>query len=103
MKLPIDSEYLTQEQAITVVASLADEGGSMLALSFFYWAIGYYKFRHFMRLYIVLAMYLIKNGNFERAHELMHFMLRNFGEIVTLKEATDMVFEMQNQGLVLYA
>ncbi|KAL0442330.1 UNVERIFIED_CONTAM: Pentatricopeptide repeat-containing protein [Sesamum latifolium] len=103
LSLPIGYDFLTPDQAITVVAALADEAGSMVALSFFYWAIGFPKFRHFMRLYIVSATCFIKNGNFERTHEVLSCMLRNFAEVGMLKEAVDMVLEMQSQGLVLSA
>ncbi|CAI9112400.1 OLC1v1012848C1 [Oldenlandia corymbosa var. corymbosa] len=96
-----NSDLLTPEEAITVAASLANTDGSMVALGFFYWAIELPKFRHFMRFYLVLVMCLMKNGNSERANEVMHCMVRNFGEVGLLKEAVDMVFEMQNQGLVL--
>ncbi|KAL3654584.1 hypothetical protein CASFOL_001569 [Castilleja foliolosa] len=103
LNLPIDSDFLSPDQAITVVASLAEEEGSMVALSFFYWAIGFPKFRHFMRFYIISATCLIKNGNFERTHEVLRCMVRNFSEIGMLKEAVYMVLEMQSQGLVLTA
>ncbi|KAI3710993.1 hypothetical protein L2E82_40794 [Cichorium intybus] len=73
--------------------------GSMVALSFFYWAIGFAKFRHFMRFYVVTATSLIENGNSERAHEVMRCMVRNLAEIGRLKEAVSMVIEMRNQGL----
>lgn len=56
-----------------------------------------------MRFYIVSVTCLIKNGNFERAHEVLRCMLRNFGEAGMLKEAADTVLEMQSQGLVLSA
>ena len=101
LHLPLDTESLTHDQAITVVASLADEAGSMVALSFLYWAIGFPKFRHFMRLYIVSATALIGNKNLERANEVMQCMVMNFAENGKLKEAVNMVVEMQNQGLVL--
>ncbi|KAF4373548.1 hypothetical protein F8388_025242 [Cannabis sativa] len=101
LNLSIDSDSLSHEHVTTIVASLADEGGSMVALSFFYWAIGLSKFRHFMRLYIVCALSLISNGNFERAHEVMQCMLVSFSEIGRLKEAGDMILDMQNQGLML--
>lgn len=91
LNLPMDSNFLTPEQAITVVASLADEAGSMVALSFFYWAIEFPRYRHFMRLYIVSAICLIKNGNFERTHDVLRCMLRNFSEVEMLKEAVDMI------------
>ncbi|VFQ97444.1 unnamed protein product [Cuscuta campestris] len=100
LRLPVDIEKLTPEQCITVVASLADEAGSMAALGFFHRAIECPKFRNFMRLYIVSSMCLMRNENFERAHEVLHCMVKNFGEIGMLKEAVDMVFEMCNQGLV---
>ncbi|GER41007.1 pentatricopeptide repeat-containing protein [Striga asiatica] len=103
LNLPIDSDFLTTEQAITVVASLADEAGSMVAMSFFYWAVGTPKFRHFMRFYIVSATCLIKNGNFERAHEVLRCMVRNVAEIGMLREAVDVILEMPSQGLVLTA
>jgi hypothetical protein len=76
LNLQQDADLLTQEQAITVVASLAAEEGSMVALSFFYRAIGFAKFRHFMRLYIVCATSLIGNGNMERAHEVMQCLMK---------------------------
>ncbi|KAL3746436.1 hypothetical protein ACJRO7_015400 [Eucalyptus globulus] len=98
--LNVNCETLTHEQAITVVASLANEAGSMVALSFFYWAIGYDKFWHFMWLYIVCAASLIGNGKSERANEVMQCMVKSFAEIGRLKEAIDMALEMQNQGLV---
>ncbi|KAJ0030020.1 hypothetical protein Pint_14062 [Pistacia integerrima] len=101
LNLYIDTDSLTHEQAITVVASLANEAGSMVALSFFHWAIGFAKFRHFMRLYIVCATTLIDNGNFERAHEVMQCMVRSFAEIGRLKEAFSMVIEVSNHGLPL--
>ena len=66
-----------------------------------YWAIGFPKFRHFMRLYIVSATALIGNKNLERANEVLQRMVKNFAEAGKLKEAVDMVVEMQNQGLVL--
>ncbi|KAI6705024.1 hypothetical protein NL676_007986 [Syzygium grande] len=93
--LNVDCDSLTREQAVTVVASLANEAGSIVALSFFYWAIGSDKFRHFMRLYIVCAASLIGNGNSE-----MQCMVKSFAEIGRLKEAVHMVLEMRNQGLV---
>ncbi|KAM1032498.1 hypothetical protein ACFX2I_036078 [Malus domestica] len=101
LNLDLNPESLTHEQAISVVASLAQEAGSMAALSFFYWAIGFPKFRYFMRLYIFCAMAILRNGNLERAHEVVHCMVMNFAEIERLKEAADMVFEIQNQGLAL--
>ncbi|CAI9112849.1 OLC1v1013346C1 [Oldenlandia corymbosa var. corymbosa] len=96
-----NSDLLTPEEAITVAASLTNTEGSMVALGFFYWAIELPKFRHFMRFYLVLVICLMRNGNSERANEVMHYMVRNFWEVGLLKEAVDMVFEMQNQGLVL--
>ncbi|XP_047308859.1 pentatricopeptide repeat-containing protein At4g19890 [Impatiens glandulifera] len=98
LNLPIDIESLTSEQAITVVTSLVDESGPMVALSFFYWAIGFPKFKHFMRFYIVLATSLINHVNFERAHEVLNSMVKSFAEIGKLKEAVNMLYEMQNQG-----
>ncbi|CAA7020963.1 unnamed protein product [Microthlaspi erraticum] len=99
VNLDLDANSLTHEQAITVVATLASEAGSMVALCFFYWSLGFEKFRHFMRLYLVTADSLIANGNLERAHEVMRCMLRNFSEIGRLNEAVNMVMDMQNQGL----
>ncbi|KAG7542187.1 Pentatricopeptide repeat [Arabidopsis thaliana x Arabidopsis arenosa] len=99
VNLDFDANSLTHEQAITVVASLASESGSMVALCFFYWAVGFKKFRHFMRLYLVTADSLIANGNLQKAHEVMRCMLRNFSEIGRLNEAVGMVMDMQNQGL----
>ncbi|KAG6404426.1 hypothetical protein SASPL_136673 [Salvia splendens] len=90
LNLPIDADSLTPEQAITVIASLADETGSMVALGFFYWAIGFAKFKHCMWFYIVAASCLIKNGNFERTHEVLRCMLWNFAEVGMLKESIDM-------------
>ncbi|CDY51889.1 BnaC01g41300D [Brassica napus] len=71
INLDLDANSLTHEQAITVVASLASEAGSMVALCFFHWSLGFEKFRHFMRLYLVTADSLIANGNLEKAHEVM--------------------------------
>ncbi|CAI0556803.1 unnamed protein product [Linum tenue] len=99
--LGINPEDLSREQAITVVASLAEQEGSMVALSFFYWAIGFPKFRHFMRFYIVSATSVLGNKNFEVAHEVMRCMVRSFSEIGKLKESVNMVIEMRNQGLAL--
>ncbi|KAL5810466.1 hypothetical protein ACOSQ4_027034 [Xanthoceras sorbifolium] len=73
----------------------------MVALSFFNWMIGFCKFRHFMRLYIVRATSLIGNGNFERAHEVVQCMVRSFGEVGRLMEAFSMVIEISNHGLPL--
>ncbi|KAG6402117.1 hypothetical protein SASPL_138990 [Salvia splendens] len=101
LNLPIDADSLTADQAITVIASLADEAGSMVALSFFHWAIGFAKFKHCMRFYIVAASCLIKNGNFERTHEVLRYMLWNFAEVGMLKESIDMVLELRSHGLVL--
>ncbi|KAJ6869522.1 hypothetical protein NC651_034302 [Populus alba x Populus x berolinensis] len=101
LNLSVNPDSLTHEQAITVVASLASEAGSMVALSFFNWAIGFPKFRYFMRFYIVCATSLIGNENFERAHEVMDCMVRVFAEIGRFKEAVNMVIEMENHGLVL--
>lgn len=103
LNLQINPDSLTHEQVITVVASLAEEAGSIVALSFFNWATGFAKFRHFMRLYIVCATSFIGNGNLDRAREVMQHMVRSFAEIGRLKEAVNMVIEMQNHGLVLNA
>lgn len=73
----------------------------MAALSFFYWAIGSPKFRYFMRFYIFCAVSIFGNGNLERTHEVVECMVSSFAEIGRFKEAADMVFEMQNQGVVL--
>ncbi|PNX59801.1 pentatricopeptide repeat-containing protein, partial [Trifolium pratense] len=100
LHLGIDVDFLTHEQAVTIVASLASDAGSMVALSFFHWAIGYPKFRYFMRLYIVCATSLLGNRNSEKAHEVMQCMVKSFAEIGRLKEAVEMVIEMHNQGLV---
>ncbi|EPS61160.1 hypothetical protein M569_13637 [Genlisea aurea] len=101
LNLPIDSEFLTVEQAITAVAALADEAGSMVALSFFYWAIEFSKFRYCMRFYIISVSCFLKNGNTKRAHEVIRCMVSNFADIGSAKEAVDMVFQMQSQGLIL--
>ncbi|KAJ6410618.1 hypothetical protein OIU84_007378 [Salix udensis] len=101
LNLSVNPDSLTHDQAITVVASLASEAGSMVALSFFNWAIGFPKFRYFMRFYIVCATSLIGNENFERAHGVMDCMVRVFAEIGRFKEAVNMVIEMENHGLVL--
>ncbi|KAL0534591.1 hypothetical protein IC582_028882 [Cucumis melo] len=101
LNLDMDADSLTHEQAISAVASLASEEGSMVALSFFYWAIGFPKFRYFMRLYIVCTMSLIGKCNLERAHEVVECMVGVFAEIGKLKEAVDMILDMRNQGLVL--
>ncbi|MCZ3137257.1 hypothetical protein NYZ17_20600, partial [Acinetobacter baumannii] len=47
LNLDLHPESLTHEHAISVVATLAGEAGSMVALSFFYWAVGFAKFRYF--------------------------------------------------------
>ncbi|PPR91038.1 hypothetical protein GOBAR_AA29640 [Gossypium barbadense] len=103
LNLNINPYSLTHEQAISIVAFLANESGSMVALSFFYWALDIYIFKRFMRLYIVTATSLIRNGNFDRANEVMQCLVRNFSELGRLKEAVGMVFEMQNHGLKLNA
>ncbi|KAK6284151.1 hypothetical protein POUND7_003103 [Theobroma cacao] len=99
LTLNINPYCLTHEQAISIVASLANEAGSMVALSFFHWVLEISKFRLFMRLYIVTATSLIKNGNFDKANEVMQCLVRSFAEVGRLKEAVEMVFEMQNHGL----
>ncbi|KAI3798484.1 hypothetical protein L1987_33761 [Smallanthus sonchifolius] len=99
LNLPIASDFITPEEAITVVGSLTDDAGSMVALSFFYWAIRFPRFRHFMRFYVVAATSLIENSNLERAHEVVRCMVRNRGEIGRLKEAVSMIIELRNQGL----
>nr|XP_025696547.1 pentatricopeptide repeat-containing protein At4g19890 isoform X1 [Arachis hypogaea]XP_025696549.1 pentatricopeptide repeat-containing protein At4g19890 isoform X1 [Arachis hypogaea] len=96
----IDPDSLTHEQALTIVASLASDAGSMVALSFFNWATMHSKFRNFMRFYIVCATSVIGNGNTEKAHEVLQCMVKNFAEIGKVKDAVEMVIEMHNQGLV---
>ncbi|QHO09057.1 Pentatricopeptide repeat-containing protein [Arachis hypogaea] len=96
----IDPDSLTHEQALTIVASLASDAGSMVALSFFNWATVHSKFRNFMRFYIVCATSVIGNGNTEKAHEVLQCMVKNFAEIGKVKDAVEMVIEMHNQGLV---
>lgn len=99
LHLDVDPNSLTHDQAVTIVASLASDAGSMVALSFFNWAIASSKFRHFTRLYIACAASLISNKNFEKAHEVMQCMVKSFAEIGRVKEAIEMVIEMHNQGL----
>ncbi|KAK8646031.1 hypothetical protein V6N13_119832 [Hibiscus sabdariffa] len=94
---------LTHEQAISIVDHLTNESGSMVALSFFYWLLEIYRFKHFTRLYIVAATSLIQNGNFDRANEIMQCLVRNFAQVGRLKEAAGMVLEMKNHGLKLNA
>lgn len=101
LNLSINHESLTDEQAISVVASLANEAGSMVALGFFYWAIGFHKFRHFMRFYIVCAKSLVGNGNLERAREVGQCMVSNFAEVGRLSEGIGILLELQNEGLVI--
>ena len=84
---------MTDEQAIFIVAFLANEVGPMVALSLFNWVLEISKFRPFMRLYIVTAT-LIKNGNFDQDNEVMQCQIRNFAEVGRLNEAVGMVFEM---------
>lgn len=81
LDLQLNTYSLTHEHNIAVVASLASEAGWMMALSFFCWAIGFAKFIHFMRLYMVCAVALIGNGNIKRVHKMMQCMVRIFTEI----------------------
>ncbi|PRQ18915.1 hypothetical protein RchiOBHm_Chr7g0211421 [Rosa chinensis] len=81
LNLDLNPDSLTHEHTISVFAWLADEARSMVALSFFYWATGFAKFRYFMRLYIFYAMSIFGNGNVERTHEVVQCMVRSFVEI----------------------
>ncbi|KAF6167966.1 hypothetical protein GIB67_020536 [Kingdonia uniflora] len=99
LSLQVDPSLLTQEQALTILASLADQSGSMVALSFFDWAILNQKFRYFIRLYITIASLLLSSGNLEKAHEVMRCMVVVFAEIGKFKDAVDMIIEMHSQGL----
>uniref|UniRef100_A0A1D1XHB8 Pentatricopeptide repeat-containing protein At4g19890 n=1 Tax=Anthurium amnicola TaxID=1678845 RepID=A0A1D1XHB8_9ARAE len=98
---PLDGRDLKPEQAATVFAMLADREGSMVAMSFFYWAIAQVEFRHFLRLYITATCALLRRGNLDKAQEVMRSLVTSFAEVGRLKEAVDMVFEMRNQGLPL--
>ncbi|MQL99847.1 hypothetical protein Taro_032584 [Colocasia esculenta] len=97
----IDERDLAPEQAATVFAMLADREGSMVAMSFFYWAVARGKFRHFLRLYITAAGALLRRSNLEKAQEVMRCLVTSFAEVGRLNEAVDMVLEMRNQGLPL--
>ncbi|KAJ0987344.1 hypothetical protein J5N97_005700 [Dioscorea zingiberensis] len=92
---------LSREQALCVVSLLAEREGSMVALSFFHWAIARPEFRHFMRLFLMTASALVLRGNLEKAREVMRCMVLCFSEIGKFGEAVDMVFEMRNQGMRL--
>ncbi|PKA49540.1 Pentatricopeptide repeat-containing protein [Apostasia shenzhenica] len=89
------------DQAIAVVDLLARREGSMATLGFFRWAIARTDFRHSMRFFIATAGSLLAVGNFDKAQEVMRSMVECFAAVGRLKEAVDMVFEMQNQGLPL--
>ncbi|CAM8972920.1 unnamed protein product [Rhodiola kirilowii] len=91
---------LSPEQAAAVVAALAEEAGSLVALSFFCWAVDYSsRFREAMRLYILSATALVGKGNMERANEVMECLVRNFAVMGKLREAVCMVLDMRTQGL----
>ncbi|KAH7656199.1 HCP-like protein [Dioscorea alata] len=92
---------ITQEQALCIVSLLAEREGSMVALSFFHWAIARSEFRHFMRLFLTTASSLVLRGNLEKAREVMRCMVMCFSEIGRYTEAVDMILEMRNQGLPL--
>ncbi|KAI3890731.1 hypothetical protein MKX03_019123 [Papaver bracteatum] len=99
LNLQIDPSVLTPEQAITVIASLINNSGPMVALSFFYWAIRILQYRHFMRFYITTASSFIQSGHPDKAHEVLRYIVANFNEIGKLDYAINMVFEIHNLGL----
>ncbi|KAI3920330.1 hypothetical protein MKX01_000669 [Papaver californicum] len=71
----------------------------MVALSFFYWAIGIPQYRHFMRFYVTTASSFIQSGHPDKAHEVLRYMVSNFYEIGKLDYAINMVLEIHNLGL----